>query len=143
VTLQEGDTSWSVERSALEAVASGTATAAWQFVDLPEVTVDAAAMTALLDAADDLSAEDLSTRSQAETGLDRPPLQLTFTLRDGRTPGVLLGQAVGQDSAGYYASRGDAADVFVLSTATHKNLTDAVTRLKPENTAGADRPARP
>ncbi|MBM3225114.1 MAG: DUF4340 domain-containing protein [Candidatus Tectomicrobia bacterium] len=135
VTFQEGSTSWSVERVAGEAPASDAALATWRLVEQPEATVDTSAMTTLLDTVDDLSADDLAARSLAEAGLEPPQMQLTFTLRDGRTSSVWLGQAVGQESSGSYARRGDAPDVFVLATVTHKNLTDAAAKLKPGNTA--------
>jgi len=54
-----------------------------------------------------------------------------------------LGQAVGQDSSGYYASRGDATEVFIISGVVQKTLTDAVTKLKPSPAATAKVPARP
>jgi hypothetical protein len=68
---------------------------------------------------------------------------VSLTRRDGRTERLVLGQAVGQDSSGYYASRGDTAEVFIVSGVTQKTLTDAVTKLKPSHASSAKVPAKP
>jgi hypothetical protein len=146
LTLQEEGESWSLERHAPEASTAGNpaeSTAIWQFVGSPDATVDAAAVTSLLGATAQLNADDLPTTPPSQTGLDRPRLQVTLTLRDGRTERLLLGQAVGQDNKGYYASRGDGTEVFIVPTITNQTLTDAVTKLKPGSASTTKAPAKP
>jgi hypothetical protein len=137
LTLQADGESWSLERQAAEPAV------AWQFVGLPDVPVDETAVTSLLGALTQLSADDLPASPPARTGLDQPPWQVLLTRRDGRTERLVLGQAVGQDSGGYYASRGDAAEIFIVSGTIQKTLTEAVTKLKPSAAATAKGPARP
>lgn len=146
LTLQEDDEPWSLERQALAAspLRLPTAPAAtWQFIGVSDATVDETAVTALLGAIAQLSADDLLTNPSLQTGLDRPRLQMTLTRQDGRTERLLLGQAVGQDSGGYYASRGDATEIFIVSTMIQKTLTDAVAKLKPSSVSTAKAPAKP
>jgi hypothetical protein len=137
LTLQADGESWSLERQAAEP------TGAWQFVGLPDVPVDEPAVTSLLEAMAQLSADDLPPSPPSQTGLDQPPWQVLLTRRDGRTERLLLGQAVGQDSSRYYASRGDTAEIFIVSGMVQKTLTEAVTKLKPSSAATAKGPARP
>jgi hypothetical protein len=68
---------------------------------------------------------------------------VSLTRRDSGTEHLVLGQAVGQDGSGYYASRGDAAEVFIVSGIIQKTLTDAVTKLKPSQASAAKVPAKP
>ena len=146
LTLHADGESWSLERQAPEAATAGgtpATTATWQFVGLPDVPVDETAVTSLLGATAQLNADDLPTSPPAQTGLDQPHWQVFLTRRDGRTERLVLGQAVGQDSSGYYASRGDAAEVFIVSGVIQKTLTDAVTKLKPSSAAPAKGPAKP
>ena len=146
LTLQEDGESWSLERHAPEASTAGNpaeSTATWQFVGSPDATVDAAAVTSLLGATAQLNADDLSANLPSQTGLDRPRLRVTLTMRDGHTERLLLGQAVEQDSKGYYASRGDGAEVFIVPTITNQTLTDAVAKLKPGSASTAKAPAKP
>jgi len=146
LTLQEEGESWSLERHAPEASTAGNpaeSTATWQFVGNPDATVDAAAVTSLLGATAQLNADDLPANLPSQTGLDRPRLRVILTLRDGRTERLLLGQAVEQDSKGYYASRGDGAEVFIVPTITNQTLTDAVAKLKPGSASTAKAPAKP
>jgi hypothetical protein len=146
LTLSEDGKSWSLERPAPATATSGGApepTATWQFVGVPDVTVDETAVTSLLGATAQLNADDLSTSPAAQTGLDRPPWQVALTRRDGRTERLLLGQAVGQDGSGYYASRGEAAEVFIVSGTVQKTLTEAVTKLKPSHAVTDKAPAKP
>jgi hypothetical protein len=63
--------------------------------------------------------------------------------RDGRTERLVLGQAAGQESSGYYASRGDTAEVFIVSSSTYKTLTDAAAKLKPASASTAKAPTQP
>ena len=100
-------------------------------------------MTSLLGATAQLNADDLSANLPSQTGLDRPRLRVTLTMRDGHTERLLLGQAVEQDSKGYYASRGDGAEVFIVPTITNQTLTDAVAKLKPGSASTAKAPAKP
>ncbi len=147
LTLHEGGESWSLERQAPAAATSGGApepTATWQFVGMPDVTVDETAVTALLGATAQLNADDLPSGPPAQTGLDQPHWQVLLTRRDGRTERLVLGQAVGQDSSGYYASRGDdTAEIFILSGMSQKTLTEAMTKLKPSHASTAKAPAKP
>src|SRR5215471_17028027 len=146
LTLHADGDSWSLERQdPAAATAGGTpaTTATWQFVGLPDVPVDETAVTSLLGATAQLNADDLPTSPPAQTGLDQPHWQVSLTRRDGRTERLVLGQAVGQESSGYYASRGDAAEVFIVAGVIQKTLTDAVTKLKPSPAATAKVPARP
>jgi Domain of unknown function (DUF4340) len=146
LTLHEGDESWSLERQAPAAATSGGTpepTATWKFVDMPDVTVDETAVTALLGATAQLNADDLPPGPPAQTGLDQPHWQVLLTRRDGRTERLVLGQAVGQDSSGYYASRGDTAEIFIVSGMSQKTLTDAMTKLKPSHASTAKAPAKP
>jgi hypothetical protein len=146
LTLQEDGESWSLERHAPEASPSRSpaeSTATWQFVGVSDATVDETAVTSLLGATAQLNADDLSASPPSQTGLDRPRVQMTLTLHDGRTERLLLGQAVGQDSGGYYASRGDAAEIFIVSATIQKTLTDAVAKLKPSSVSTAKAPAKP
>jgi hypothetical protein len=66
-----------------------------------------------------------------------------LTLRNGHTERLVLGQAVGQDSGGYYASRGDSAEIFIVSGMIQKTLADAMTKLKPSQASTAKVPAKP
>jgi len=141
LTLQEDGEPWSLERHALAPSPSSTAT--WQFVGVSDATVDETAVTSLLGATAQLNADDLSASPPSQTGLDRPHLHMTLTLHDGRTERLLLGQAVGQDSGEYYASRGDAAEIFIVSAIIQKTLTDAVAKLKPSSVSTAKVPAKP
>ena len=145
LTLHEGGESWSLERQAPAATSGGTPepTATWQFVGMPDVTVDETAVTSLLGATAQLNADDLPSSPPAQTGLDQPPWQVLLTRRDGRTERLVLGQAVRQDSSSYYASRGDTAEVFIVSGMIQKTLTEAVTKLKPSPAAAAKVPAKP
>jgi hypothetical protein len=68
---------------------------------------------------------------------------VSLTRRDGGTERLVLGQAVGQGSSGYYASRGDSAEVFIVSGVIQKTLTEAVTKLKPSQSSSAKEPAKP
>jgi hypothetical protein len=68
---------------------------------------------------------------------------VVLTRRDGRTERLSLGHAVGQDSNGYYASRGDAAEVFIVSGSVQKTLAEAVTKLKPSHVSTGNVPAKP
>jgi hypothetical protein len=137
LTLQADGESWSLERQASEP------TVAWQFVGLPEVPVDETAVTSLLGAITQLSADDLPASPPAQTGLEQPSWQVLLTRRDGRTERLVLGRAVEQDSGGYYASRGDAAEIFIVSGMIQKTLTEAVTKLKPSAAATANGPVSP
>jgi hypothetical protein len=146
LTLQADGESWSLERQAPAAATSGETpapTATWQFVGIPDVPVDETAVTSLLGATAQLNADDLPASPPAQTGLDQPHWQVLLTRRDGSTERLVLGQAVGQDSSGYYASRGDAAEIFIVSEMLQKTLTDAVTKLKPSHASTAKGPARP
>jgi len=146
LTLHADGESWSLERQAPEAATAGgtpATTATWQFVGLPDVPVDETAVTSLLGATAQLNAEDLPTGPPAQTGLDQPHWQVFLTRRDGRTERLVLGQAVGQDSSGYYASRGDAAEVFIVSGLLQKTLTEAVAKLRPSHASTAKAPAKP
>jgi len=150
LALQHDGASWSLERRPAEAstassTASGTTESAstWQLVGAPEAQVDASAVTSLLGTTTQLNADDLPIGTASQTGLDRPPLTLTLTLRDGRTERLVLGQAAGQESSGYYASRGDTAEVFIVSSSTYKALTDAAAKLKPASASTAKAPAQP
>jgi hypothetical protein len=146
LTLREDGASWSLERHSPEAPAAGSSaapTAPWQFVGMPEVTVDETAVTSLLGATAQLNADDLPTSPPAQTGLEQPHWQVLLTLRDGRTERLLVGQAVAQDSRGYYASRGDASEVFILSGILQKTLTDAMAKLKPSPAPPIKGPAQP
>ena len=89
------------------------------------------------------SIADLPTSTPAQTGLDQPHWQVFLTRRDGRTERLVLGQAVAQDSSRYYASRGDAAEIFIVSGMIQKTLTDAVAKLKPSHASTAKAPAKP
>jgi hypothetical protein len=138
VTLQQDGASWSLERRPAETAtasptAAGTTESAstWQLVGAPEAHVDASAVTSLLGMTAHLNADDLPVDAPAQTGLDRAPLTLTLTLRDGRTESLIIGQAVGQENSGYYATNGDMAELFIVSSSTYKGLTDAVAKLKP------------
>jgi len=110
---------------------------------MPDVTVDETAVTALLGTTAQFNADDLPPRPPSQTGLAQPPWQVFLTRRDGRTDRLALGQAVQQDSSSYYASRGDTAEVFIVSGMTQKTLTEAVTKLKPSPAAAAKVPAKP
>ena len=146
LTLHEGGESWSLERQAPAATPSGgtpEATATWQFVGMPDVIVDETAVTSLLGATAQLNAEDLPSSPPAQTGLAQPPWQVFLTRRDGRTEHLVLGQAVRQDSSSYYASRGDTAEVFIVSGMIQKTLTEAMTKLKPSPAAAIKGPAKP
>jgi hypothetical protein len=146
LTFQEEGEAWSLERQTPEASTAGNpaeSTATWQFVGSPDATVDTVAVTSLLGAMAQLNADDLPASPPSQTGLDQPRLQVTLTLRDGRTERLQLGQAVGQDSKGYYASRGDSTEVFIVPTITHQTLTDAVAKLKPGTAPTAKAPAKP
>jgi hypothetical protein len=68
---------------------------------------------------------------------------VVLTRRDGRTERLILGQAVAQDSSGYYASRGEAAEVFIVSNTIQKTLTEAVTKLKPSHASTGKETAKP
>lgn len=133
IALETDGMAWELERQATDAAPDAPAT--WHVVGQEDTPVDAAAMTSLFAAVDQLSADDLPTSPPAQTGLEAPALQATFTLKDGRTERALLGQAVGQDSNGYYASRGHAGEVFILTAITRTSLTDAVNKLKPGQSA--------
>jgi hypothetical protein len=146
LTLHEGSESWNLERQAPAAATSGETpepTATWKFVGMPDVTVDETAVTSLLGATAQLNADDLPPSPPSQTGLAQPPWQVFLTRRDGRTDRLALGQAVKQDSGSYYASRGDTAEVFIVSGMTQKTLTEAVTKLKPSPAAAAKVPAKP
>ena len=146
LTLHEGGESWSLERQAPAAATSGGTpepTATWQFVGMSDVTVDETAVNSLLGATAQLNADDLPPSPPAQTGLAQPPWQVLLTRRDGRTERLVLGQAVRQDSSSYYASRGDTAEVFIVSGMIQKTLTEAVTKLKPSPAAAATVPAKP
>jgi len=150
LTLQHDGASWSLERRPSEAsttssTASGTAesTSTWQLVGAPEAQVDASAVTSLLGTTAQLNADDLPLGTPSQTGLDNPPLTVTMTLRDSRTDRLILGQAVDQESSGYYASRGDTAEVFIVSSSTYKTLTDAAAKLKPASASTAKAPTQP
>ena len=146
LTLHEDGESWSLERQAPEAPTSGSTPAAavtWQFVGIPDVSVDETAVASLLGATAQLNADDLPTSPPSQTGLDQPRWQVLLTLRNGHTEHLMLGQAVGQDSGGYYASRGDSAEIFIVSGMIQKTLTDAVTKLKPSQASSAKVPAQP
>ena len=81
---------------------------------MPDVTVDETAVTASWGLRPN-STLTTSPGPPAQTGLDQPHWQVLLTRRDGRTERLVLGQAVGQDSSGYYASRGDTAEIFIVS----------------------------
>lgn len=150
VTLQHDGASWSLERRPAETstaspTASGTteSPAPWHLVGAPEAPVDASTVTSLLGTTARLDADDLPVGTPLQTGLDRPILTLILTRRDGRTERLVLGQAVSQESSGYYASRGDAAEVFIVSSSTYKTLTDAAAKLKPVSASTAKAPTQP
>jgi hypothetical protein len=145
LTLQANGDSWSLERQAPAAASGSTSEPAptWQFVDLPDVPVDETAVTSLLEATAQLNADDLPASPPSQTGLDQPQWQMLLTRRDGRTERLVLGHAAGQDSSGYYASRGDATEVFIISGTLQKTLTEAVTKLKPSQASTAKAPAKP
>jgi hypothetical protein len=145
--LQQDEAPWSLERHPAEAATtplttSGTAesTSTWQLVGAPETPVDSSAVTSLLGITTHLNADDLPAGTPAQTGLDHPTLTLALTLRDGRTERLVLGQAVGQEGSGYYASRGDTVEVFIVPASTYRTLADAVAKLKPASVSPAGRP---
>jgi hypothetical protein len=137
LTLQADSESWSLERQA------SAPTTTWQFVGIPDVPVDETAVTSLLGVLAQLNADDLPTSPPSQTGLDQTLWQVLLTRRDGRTERLVLGQEVGQNSGGYYASRGDAAEIFIVSGMMQKTLTETVAKLKPSAAATAPVPARP
>ena len=146
LTLHEDGVSWSVERQPPAALASGSSAApavSWQFVGMPDVTVDETAIASLLGATAQLNADDLATSPTAQTGLDQPHWQVLLTLRNGRTEHLRVGQAVAQSNGGYYARRGDAPDIFILSGTLQQTLTDAIAKLKPSQAPSAKVPAKP
>jgi hypothetical protein len=146
LTLHADSMSWSLERQNSAAPAAGSSaapTAPWQFVGMPDVTVDETAVASLLGATAQLNAEDLPASPPAQTGLDQPSWQVLLTLRNGRTERLMVGQAVTQESGGYYASRGDNSNIFILSGTLQKTLTDAITRLRPSPAPSATAPAKP
>src|SRR5262249_9022881 len=134
LTLHADGESWSLERREPAASTSGSSaepTATWQFVGLPDATVDETAGASLLGATAQLDADDLPTSPPPQTGLEQASWQVLLTLRNGRTERLVLGQAVAQDKGGYYASRGDSAEIFIVSGISQKSLTEAVAKLKP------------
>jgi hypothetical protein len=137
LTLQADGESWSLERQAAEPTTS------WQLVGLPDVPVDETAVTSLLGVTAQLNADDLPASPPSQTGLDQPSWQVLLSRRDGRTERLVLGQAVGQDSSGYYASRGDASEIFIVSGMIQKTLSEAVTKLKPSAATTTKVPTRP
>jgi hypothetical protein len=146
LTLHEDGVSWSLERQLPAAPVSGGSaapTAPWQVVGMPDVTVDETAVAALLGATAQLNADDLPISPPAQTGLEQPHWQVLLTLRNGRTERLLVGQAVAQDSGGYYASRGDASDIFIVSGMLQKTLSEAMAKLKPSPAPTVTGPAKP
>jgi hypothetical protein len=146
LTLHADGMSWSLERQNSAAPAAGSSaapTAPWQFVGMPDVTVDETAVASLLGATAQLNAEDLPASPPAQTGLDQPSWQVLLTLRNGHTERLMVGQVVTQESGGYYANRGDNSDIFILSGTLQQTLTDAITRLRPSPAPSATAPAKP
>jgi hypothetical protein len=148
--FEQDGASWSLQRRPAEtsaesstASASPESTSTWQLVDAPQASVDASTITSLLEITAELNADDLLTNVSSQTGLDRPVLRLSLTLNDGRTEHLAFGQPVGQENSGYYASRGDTAEVFIVPAMTYKMLTDTVTKLRPAGAAPATAPPKP
>ena len=63
--------------------------------------------------------------------------------RDGRTESLILGQAVGQENSGYYAMRGDTAEVFIVPSSTYQTLTDTAAKFKLASASTATAPTQP
>lgn len=146
---QEGAT-WELQRRPVEAAAEASATGSgseptlsWHLVGAPEAPIDASAVTSLLNALAQLHAEDLPPEVPTQTGLEQPSLSLTVMHRDGRTERLLFGQAVGQEGSGYYAGRGDTAEVFIVPASTHRTLTEATAKLKPASATATPAPPKP
>ncbi|MGE3538532.1 MAG: DUF4340 domain-containing protein [Candidatus Tectimicrobiota bacterium] len=137
LTVQHDGATWEVARDGTEA------SAPWRFVGQTEATLDETALRALLGIVTQLTAEDLPATLPAESGLEQPTLQLTLTLRDGRTASVSLGQPVAPEGGGFYASRGEASEVVILAATTQRTLLDAVTKLQPGAAASGQDTTRP
>ena len=125
VAFQQDGETWEVARDTTEVAST------WHLVGDTEATLDETTLHTLLGTLTQLSAEDLPAVPPVSTGLEQPALQITLTLRDGRTAPLLLGQAISPEGGGYYASRGNTSEVAIVSASMQRTLTDAVTRLKP------------
>jgi hypothetical protein len=133
VTLQQNEDSWSLERLPTPpgpATEAAPARPDWQRVEAPDIPVDADAITTLLEAVSQLTADDIVQQS-TPPGLDTPTWILALTRRDGQTTRLALSQTSEGNTKRYYAKVHDAPETFVLSEATYKQMTDALTRLQP------------
>jgi hypothetical protein len=133
VTLQQHGDSWSLER--LPAPPGPTTEAAptqpeWQRVEAPDIPVDVDTITTLLEAVSQLTADDI-VQQPTPPGLDTPTWTLALTRRDGQTTRLALSQVSEGNTNRYYAKVHDAPEIFVLSEATYKQVTDALTQLQP------------
>jgi len=83
-----------------------------------KLALDADRVKDLLRAYKGLSAEDFADdKSEAETGLDKPAVTLTFKLDgDGGTRTVLVGSTISEESKSRYAKTPDKATTFVIGS---------------------------
>jgi hypothetical protein len=143
VTLQQSENSWSIER--LPATTGTTTEAApaqpgWQRIEAPETPVDEAAITTLIEATSQLMADDIVQQPTPPTGLDAPAWTLALTRRDGQTTRLALSQTGEGTTRRYYAKIHDGTETFVLSEATYKQVTDALTQLQPASSDTSQAP---
>ncbi len=146
VSFQQGGETWEIQRHTAEAPAAGSTTEAagpWRFSSGGEGAADETAMTSLLGSVTQLQAEDLPQAPPTSTGLESPSLQMTLTLRDGRTASLLVGHAVTPESGGYYARNGAGADVMIIPATLHRTLVDTVAKLKPSQAGAAQDTGKP
>jgi hypothetical protein len=132
LTWQQGQESWSLERYPLSPPTAGEAqtSTTWRLAEAPQTTVDEQAVDTLLDAVTQLIVDDWLEQSTQPTGLDRPLLTLTLTLRDGRTEHLTLGNPRGNGNSDYYASLRDAPGIFIVSATTYTTLTEVLAKLR-------------
>jgi len=137
LTWQQEQESWSLERYPLSPLTAGEAqtSSTWRLAEAPQTAVDEQAVDALLDAVTQLTVDDWLEQPTQPTGLDRPRLTLTLTLRDGRTEHLTLGNPRGDGSSDYYAGLLEAPGIFVVSATTYTTLTEVLAKLRPSSSA--------
>jgi hypothetical protein len=132
-TWQQDGQSWTLARQASTSQATaGTNTPAstWHFVDHAEASVDAQAVTSMLDIATKLTAEDWFADPPDDAGLAQPALSITLELQDGQSHQVAFGNATGKEG-NRYVSRPNSSGVFLLAASIYTSLTQDLDKLRP------------
>jgi hypothetical protein len=128
LTWQQADGAWTLARQADDGPDAETP-APWQYPDTPDTSVDAQAVSELLDTTASLAADDWLGNPPAAV-LNDPSLVVTLTRSDGARARVTVGPPLAGSQDRFVRFEG-APGLFVVSADTYDKLTEALAKVRP------------